>query len=301
MKATQQRDTQVININDYYASREFNRRALSFSSSYDKLCRKFTNSDIVEVKDENGNVKWTSQLKTREDAIEELKEARKRGYLDEDILYKVELKDTDEILGDILKGLLERSKLNDITAYFECIQSAVLSLHANKYHAVGYNGKLDLVSPYKEQSELEKEKAYQQLSSYFIERAMLTHNCLCHCSIKSEFKISLVQIRDANDEGWAEFIHAYNVVTDEEGKHYIFDSSFPGATIEKGYNFNVLTIDDETYSGIINDDCAVEVRHYGILTLPEYSIIYNSNQGNLKRDTRPDPEAKRHVLEIRSA
>ena len=168
---------------------------INISSNYDNYEGSFATGDMVIVKDSEENIVCTSHLKEKDNIIK---------------------KDTEEILYDEHKGFLERADSNSFESYIECIQKAVLSLHADKYR-----NQPRMISPYVDYSQTEKTKLYAALSYYFIERAMLTQICLCHCDIKSVFKVGMVSIDDV------EFIHAYHLITDEDGNHHIFDSSLP--------------------------------------------------------------------------
>ena len=229
---------------------------INISSNYDNYEGSFATGDMVIVKDSEENIVCTSHLKEKDNIIK---------------------KDTEEILYDELKGFLERADSNSFESYIECIQKAVLSLHADKYR-----NQPRMISPYVDYSQTEKTKLYAALSYYFIERAMLTQICLCHCDIKSVFKVGMVSIDDV------EFIHAYHLITDEDGNHHIFDSSFADLDYD-GYNFLVGDIDDHTYQGILNDECGIEVHHEGVLALPEYKMVYNSRKDYIvpaKRESR---------------
>lgn len=177
---------------------------------------------------------------------------------------------SEKVSDEIKDILLSRDNME---TYIDCVQKAVSShFFLNKQNVLPIYSKNPTLRML--------QKAYQSNSPYYIEMAMVAHNCLCHCGLNPIFKISSVTLKIGNI--YINFFHAYNLFSDQ-GKYYIFDSSFPVINnLEKGFDYRVCEISKEVYDDmkISNGKTyGVKLPHPRFLDIVlEYEMIYDSDK-----------------------
>lgn len=112
-----------------------------------------------------------------------------------------------------------------------------------------------------------------QNAAMCVERAMLSQNLLESTDIDSYYKCSGI-LNNGKDE-----IHAYNIITLSNGKHYIYDSTIPSLVDEKITPI-ICEIPDYVYEKIISPKTstgyAVETEHYAPLRNKNVIIMYDA-------------------------
>lgn len=175
---------------------------------------------------------------------------------------------SSEKVSDEIKDIL-LSRDNTET-HISCVQKAVSS-----HFSLNKQNMLPIYS--KNPTLRMLQQAYQSNSPYYIEMAMVAHNCLYHCGMKPIFKISSVTLRIGNI--YVNFFHAYNLFSNQ-GKYYIFDSSFPVINnLERGFEYTVCEISKEVFDDMKDSSgktYGVKLMHPKFFDIiPDYELIYD--------------------------